>query len=245
MKKKFYGLVATIVVLLNIVILVYACTGSHPETEEGTVKEELKTENSLTGNSVCRECHSQIDTLKVTGFHKSVSCEACHGSATLHLSDPIVYKMNRPAERDLCASCHANDSSAAAGVKQIDIAAHNKGKKCIQCHDPHHTGFGRLAGDSKNANSSACTICHAKINNTRLKGVHKNVECQSCHAGWEKHLDSPRASKPGKSTERASCAKCHGKGVAQPTGNTKLVDMNEHNSDAKCIDCHNAHSPWD
>jgi hypothetical protein len=241
MNRKSIVIVAAIVVLINM-LMIFGCMSNSKDNTELTIK----TADSYIGTAACKKCHSKIDTLIFSGFHKGIDCEKCHGPGSVHLTGPIVHKMKVHSERTDCALCHANDSTKAAGIKQVDISKHNPNSKCIKCHDPHNTGFGRLAGDKKqNANSSACIICHAKVNKMRLGGVHKTVECQACHSSWEKHLDNPKAAKPTKTPTRNFCGKCHGQGLVSASGKIKLIDLKEHNVDANCTECHNAHSPWD
>jgi hypothetical protein len=244
MIKKFIFSGSTVLIMFLIAIAMSGCGNNNVNEGEGGKGEQTVNKSAVVGNKACYECHSNIDTAKMSGPHKDIDCEKCHGPGAMHLSDPIVYSMKHSSERAFCAGCHAKDSAKSAGIKQIDPAVHNTGKKCIECHDPHNTGFGTLAGKGRVANSNTCNLCHAKINQVRLKGVHKTVECESCHSGWEKHLVSPRATKPLKPTERAFCGKCHGKGIST-SGNIKKIDLKEHNIEAKCIECHNPHSPWE
>jgi hypothetical protein len=222
-------------------------SGCGREQDENNLKnnETVVIENKIAGSQWCHECHGRTDSVKMTGFHKKIDCEKCHGPGSLHLSDPIVYEMRRPSDRLFCTKCHASDSGNSGNIMQIDPDSHNPGKRCISCHNAHTGGFGQPEKNGSAPGSSTCSMCHAKINVTRLKGVHKSVECQSCHAGWEQHLENQKAFKPQKSSERAFCGKCHGKGQAPASGRIKQIDLKEHNPEAKCIECHNAHSPWD
>jgi hypothetical protein len=244
MTKKIIDIAASSIFLFCIFILLPACSSQHGDRKDET-SDEQKTNTTLVGTQMCKKCHMKIDTLIVSGSHKNLSCETCHGGGSVHISDPIVYKMVVPSGRKDCATCHANNSKS-ADIKQIDIAKHNVGSKCVKCHNPHQTGFGWIAGNNKRIdNSSVCSMCHAKINKVRMGGVHKVVECESCHAGWEKHLDNPRATKPQKSSERAFCGKCHSKELAPHSTKIKQVDLKEHNTESKCTECHNPHSPWE
>lgn len=90
------------------------------------------------GDETCSMCHDSIATLKVSGEHKSIPCETCHGPGYKHPDDPENNKMEKPEGRDFCLMCHAlNAARPQKIVKQVDAIEHNKGEICISCHNPH------------------------------------------------------------------------------------------------------------
>lgn len=92
------------------------------------------------GMGYCRACHqNQFDDQG--GYphpHAAIQCEACHGPALRHPTDPP--KLAIDTSRDLCLGCHTRlpvSSTALAGIKGIDARTHNPGVECVKCHDPH------------------------------------------------------------------------------------------------------------
>jgi len=236
MNKKNFVIIAIMAISFNL-LLIFGCA----ENTKNNVEKTINNSDTIIGNAICKKCHKKIDTLIVSGSHKNLNCETCHGSGSMHRSSPMANKMILPIKRTDCALCHSGKSSKSKDAKQIDTITHFPNNRCIKCHDPHNTGFGRLANSTPN--SSTCSICHSKVNAVRLGSSHRTVECQSCHLGWEKHLVNPKKVKPTKTTTREFCGQCHGQGIASATTKIKLIDLKEHMPDMKCIECHKAHCP--
>lgn len=98
-------------------------------------------DTSKTGSSgiTCVMCHDDKNTLILSGVHKTVKCESCHGAGTMHMENPADNVLPKPDTRAFCGSCHGiGIAPAKAGIKQIDIKEHNiDSPKCTDCHDPH------------------------------------------------------------------------------------------------------------
>ena len=58
--------------------------------------------------------------------------------------------------------------------------------------------------------ASACYGCHALIKEFHTGGKHKNVGCNNCHEGIDKHLGDSKA-RPSTRMEPAACGACHQK----------------------------------
>jgi hypothetical protein len=219
-----------------------------------SIEDNANHEMKFTGAAVCIKCHGNIDTVKSSGIHAKINCETCHGPGYKHITDPKANKLFIPSERNDCGICHSKNASRPVNFRQIDLAKHNINKKCVECHNAHSPGMrphavanadtSKTGVAATQGGSAACITCHGDINKLKSGGVHKVLDCQRCHTSAEKHMENPASSKPFKPTERKDCGKCHGKGVAAATSKIKQVDLNEHNTDAKCIECHNPHSPW-
>ena len=90
------------------------------------------------GQKACFECHQDIEDLKTTDVHKTISCEICHGPGQKHSESAEAADILRPAERESCGVCHSKNAAKNQEViMQIDLNEHNTGKKCIECHNPH------------------------------------------------------------------------------------------------------------
>ena len=88
-----------------------------------------------------------------------------------------------------------------------------------------------------------CVTCHADIDTLKVAGGHKDINCQTCHGPGYKHIEDPVANPLNKPTERAFCGKCHSLNVARSVSTIKQQDLTKHNTDNKCVDCHNPHKP--
>jgi hypothetical protein len=221
-----------------------------------SIAENADHDIKFVGSAMCITCHNDIDTVKKTGVHALINCESCHGPGYKHVSDPVTNKLDKPDERTDCGLCHGENSTRPSIIKQVDLAKHNINNKCVKCHNPHSPGMRKIAaattdtsasaGVTKQANTVNCAMCHDDMAKLKSSGVHKPLECMTCHTGSaDKHQGDPSANKMHKPTEREFCGKCHGKGIATAKGNIKQIDLKEHNTDSKCIECHNPHSPWE
>ena len=198
--------------------------------------------------ALCATCHTDISNIKSIGVHKKINCQTCHGPGIKHADDPTKNKLEKPSEREFCGKCHAkNIARSTSVIRQIDLTKHNVGSKCIKCHNPHSPEIKLVistgANDNKKDDPAVCIACHDKINNIKMTGKHKPLACQICHGSGLDHIKSPSPKNITKPSKREFCGKCHGKGIAPASNGIKQIDLKEHNTDNKCIDCHIAHNP--
>lgn len=92
------------------------------------------------------------------------------------------------------------------------------------------------------AGHQACENCHNDIAEMKSKGVHKTVNCESCHGPQAKHVDDPASVVPAKLNTVVLCARCHQANIAKPK-NFPQVEAAEHSGGAACDTCHQPHSP--
>lgn len=94
------------------------------------------------------------------------------------------------------------------------------------------------------AGKAACAECHDDKAEELESDMHANISCETCHGPGLAHYDNPEPSNILKPDNRAHCGLCHN---YNPTRKGKIaqVDLNEHNVDQKCIECHNPHLPWE
>ncbi|VAW19865.1 hypothetical protein MNBD_BACTEROID01-590 [hydrothermal vent metagenome] len=97
--------------------------------------------------------------------------------------------------------------------------------------------------DIKYVDRAECAACHDDIAALKQGGPHKNINCQTCHGPGNLHIEDPTPENILKETERELCGRCHNKNAARPKF-IKQIDINEHNIESKCIECHNPHEPW-
>jgi hypothetical protein len=196
------------------------------------------------GWQVCADCHSDQVETKNDSFHRSLSCEVCHGAAWAHANDEVDDTPPLPTRREQCLQCHNFLPSRPTGFPQVVAERHEPARPCHTCHDPHDpTPPERL---------ESCSACHGAI--ARVKGVshHAPLDCTVCHETRAEHSVLPRSNLPRKPFEREFCGKCHAEGVEKPAVlgsvdlseyDIPLVDLDTHGGTLVCWQCHYQHSP--
>lgn len=93
------------------------------------------------------------------------------------------------------------------------------------------------------AGKEACADCHDDKALEIKSDVHAGLSCETCHGPGQAHVDNPDSVKLIKPDQRVFCGTCHS---YNPTRSKiiKQIDLKEHNTDKKCIECHNPHLPW-
>jgi hypothetical protein len=97
---------------------------------------ELQTQPLLfAGIPACLECHS--DKEESAHVVNGVRCESCHGPALKHaeaFDESLPYV---PGKRADCGRCHAMVAGRRANFPQQNLAEHNPGMPCTDCHVVH------------------------------------------------------------------------------------------------------------
>lgn len=187
------------------------------------------------GWQVCAGCHDDIVAKKNASYHRTLSCEVCHGPSAKHADDPGETKPIVPRKRgEACLYCHQYLPSRPTGFPQIIEATHNPMEPCVSCHNPH---------DPKPPSvPELCSACHGEISRTKAISPHARLECTTCHEAAPAHRENPRAYPPKKPTERAFCGKCHAKD-AKSSPEIPRVDISDHGGSYLCWQCHYPHHP--
>ncbi|MFQ5525094.1 MAG: hypothetical protein ACE5GX_02425 [Thermoanaerobaculia bacterium] len=187
------------------------------------------------GWQVCAECHDSEAEVKIRSFHRTVSCEVCHGPSAAHAENFEAQMPVIPRERGAeCLSCHGYQSSRPTGFPQIIERLHNPLQSCIGCHDPHDPTPPEIP--------ESCTACHAQIARTKAVSHHLAIECETCHDAPAEHREHPRSVLPRKPTAREFCGGCHAKDADTPVAIPR-VDLNSHGERYLCWQCHYPHHP--
>lgn len=187
------------------------------------------------GWQACADCHDDQVQAKSASFHRTISCEVCHGPANDHVQDPEAHKPAVPRGRgEACLYCHEYLTGRPTGFPQIIEATHNPRQTCIGCHNPHDPAPPETPG--------SCAGCHALIARTKAVSRHDTLECTTCHEAPREHRDNPRAHLPKKPTARAFCGTCHAKD-ASSAREIPRVDMATHGGTYLCWQCHYPHDP--
>jgi hypothetical protein len=106
-------------------------------------------------------------------------------------------------------------------------------------------GIKKLTAEEQNINKNLeyrgnefCKRCHAAEYDLWMNSKHNvtnaDVDCEVCHGpARTEAIDS----------SREACGSCHGDIPYRPDVVAK-IDLNEHFTGVKCIECHNPHNPW-
>jgi hypothetical protein len=124
-----------------------------------------------------------------------IQCEACHGPASLHVSDPGNTLLQPEVNRDatLCAQCHIRGDVSQIDASGVFVQHHeqyedffqskHRALTCVDCHNPHATTLYQKEA----------------VNQGSAPGI--VVECENCH--WEQEQFQPA----GHSFPK--CVDCH------------------------------------
>ena len=187
------------------------------------------------GRHACVQCHTDHGDLINTSYHRTLSCEVCHGPANAHVEDPEGFTPAIPRERGkACLYCHAYLPSRPTGFPQIVERQHNPLEPCINCHDPHDPTPPETPG--------ACSACHGQIARTKGVSHHGTLECTTCHNSTPEHYVNPRSARPSKPSTREFCAGCHGSGASSDP-HIPRIELDSHGGRYLCWQCHYPHHP--
>ncbi len=94
----------------------------------------------------------------------------------------------------------------------------------------------------KYAGHETCEGCHPDVQEVKAKGVHAQVNCESCHGPLANHAEDPGTVVPVLPDVKTLCVRCHSQNIAKPSGFPQ-VDAEEHAQGQLCNTCHQPHSP--
>jgi len=196
------------------------------------------------GWQACAMCHPDKVETKNKSFHRTVSCEACHGPAGDHTSRPMKPRPELPTGREFCLTCHSYLASRPTGFPQIIEERHNPVRACTGCHDAHDPTPPELIRE--------CSACHNTIARSKAVSPHAPLDCEVCHETPAEHKVQPRAHVPKKPFEREFCGTCHARdaeppavirGVDLTVFEIPRIDLTTHGGTLVCWQCHYQHSP--
>ena len=119
-----------------------------------------------------------------TWSEPGVTCEACHGPAADHASNPTSIK---PPKSEACINCHVRGDVTKIDAKggftkhheqnEELLASPHKALECVTCHEPHKGTVYDLGGYK--GDDQTCKTCHSdiQIKVTEMAGF----SCYSCH----------------------------------------------------------------
>jgi len=216
-------------------LLVPATFGDFGHYRAAAIDSIAHREVRFAGRQECEECHDDIGAERVSGNHRGLTCEVCHGPAESHVEDPFnVLPEPADQQRRLCPLCHQYNPSRPTGFPQIDPVAHNPLKPCVSCHDPHAPVPPQVPEE--------CSACHGSIARQKSLSHHANLPCTTCHTVPQQHKVTPRAVRASKPAERTFCAQCHD-AVKPRIEDAPQIDLQSHYPRDLCWQCHYPHFP--
>jgi len=155
----------------------------------------------------CGACHTtgyspQGNQDSLTGIvgtwaFPGVQCEACHGPASLHVSNPQGARPLVDRDPELCGKCHNRGALEEVDAKGGFIEHHEQYEelfqskhialKCVDCHDPHQGVIqlrqAQKVDPSVKITRTQCDNCHfaQALYQNNEKHVAMGVGCISCH----------------------------------------------------------------
>ena len=119
-------------------ILIPDTFGQYGHYRGASLLDNAAVEIHYAGQKACLECHQDIEDLKVQDVHSDIHCETCHGPGQKHVVSGEASDIIKPSGREFCGSCHSkNTARPKDAVFQVNLAEHNIGKNCVECHNPH------------------------------------------------------------------------------------------------------------
>ncbi len=109
----------------------------------------------------------------------------------------------------------------------------------------------QMAPPSQYGPPDVCASCHAKIFDTKSKGRHASVPCQTCHGPVSGHVQDDGMKPMIVNRSFTLCARCHQKLEARPTQFPQItiqehlgrVRLTTEGNEGVCLTCHNPHRP--
>jgi hypothetical protein len=228
--------VLALVLLLRFVVLPESMFSATPHQAAKVVREAARPVH-YAGAAACRECHQEEYDTKLTGAHRTIGCENCHGPAAAHVAkkDDAAATPPKHRDREFCLGCHGFVASRPDGFPQVVAQNHNGRKRCVACHDAHDP--------VPPETPVRCDGCHARIAAIKGLSTHASLECMECHQVAEQHMLKPRSALPTKPDTREACARCHDAASTEPAAARSRVDFSAHGGTYACWECHYAHLP--
>jgi DmsE family decaheme c-type cytochrome len=209
---------------------------------------------------VCVRCHRDVSLAGTSHrflsvLHPDAACEACHGSAADHVSDPaerpLARHLDATGKAALCLACHRGYPDHAATWEETAFA--KNGQTCVDCHKPHEASDARpaYAGDAKGyLGDGACRLCHGADFAAFAKSFHAGVidmpgaGCEACHGPGSAHAKgapdlAAKKGPPGiaKDPPPSSCLLCH---RSIPDRHAREIPVYAASRPA-CTVCHDVH----
>ena len=95
------------------------------------------------------------------------------------------------------------------------------------------------------AGNKICGDCHEDYVENLTLDLHAGLSCETCHGPGMAHSEIEDAESITIERDRKFCGLCHSLNSSRKIEMVVQVDLNDHNIEKNCIDCHNPHMPWE
>jgi DmsE family decaheme c-type cytochrome len=188
------------------VVLASSSVLAQPPQEQAKNAAQSKTpvaasakESDYAGADACKTCHEDLynaweksphwkTTLNKREGASHQGCEACHGAAANHVSDPSdtskLFLFEKASNKEVnarCLSCHAGGTEH---LKVVNSIHSQNDVSCISCHSPHHPRTKEFL--LVKAQPELCFGCHLQQKPQFDMPFHHRVnegliQCSDCH----------------------------------------------------------------
>ncbi|MBG7629885.1 MAG: hypothetical protein IZT56_05580 [Bacteroidetes bacterium] len=90
-----------------------------------------------------------------------------------------------------------------------------------------------------------CTSCHQDVFDLKFSDLHDLVSCESCHTPKINVNTDCELMPPIVEGTVEFCGVCHELNLGRLKKGVPQLDFVEHKEGRNCIECHNAHAPWE
>lgn len=90
-----------------------------------------------------------------------------------------------------------------------------------------------------------CADCHDDYVEYLKLDLHAGLSCETCHGPGLVHAELEDAASISIERDRKFCGLCHSLNYSRKAEVVVQIDLNDHNTEQKCIECHNPHMPWE
>lgn len=91
------------------------------------------------------------------------------------------------------------------------------------------------------AGEVSCADCHAEVAETKARGKHAGLSCETCHGPLGFHAEDPTLLPP-KQRDYRFCLRCHENNPSRPAAFPQ-IDVADHAGTLSCLTCHQPHHP--
>ena len=95
------------------------------------------------------------------------------------------------------------------------------------------------------AGKELCAECHEDHVENLKTDLHADLSCETCHGPGLAHSVLEDAASISIEGDRQFCGLCHSLNPSRKMKVVVQVDIQDHNIEKKCIECHNPHMPWE